>query len=93
LTALYWFKNQSTDPLVLKSPSNQSNILDISILFADGVFSFIVDKTFATAANCWFNLLQYKLHLVNWDKKRSAIYGKMNSWFIHFAEDFMFDFL
>jgi hypothetical protein len=38
-------------------------------------------------------LLQYKLHLVNWDKKRSAIYGKMNSWFIHFAEDFMFDFL
>jgi hypothetical protein len=39
LTALYWLKKSMTDPLVLKSPSNQSNILDISILFVM-VFSF-----------------------------------------------------
>jgi hypothetical protein len=38
LTALYWFKKSMKDPLVLKSPSNQSNILDISILFWVMVF-------------------------------------------------------
>jgi hypothetical protein len=82
-----------TDPLVLKSPSNQSNILDISILFAVMVFLVLsLIKLLPPLLIAGLILLQY-IHLVNWDKKRSAIYGKMNSWFIHFAEDFMFDFL
>jgi hypothetical protein len=93
LTALYWFKKSTTDPLVLKSPSNQSNILDISILFAVMVFLVLSLNFLPPLLIAGLILLQYKLHLVNWDKKKKRIYGKMNSWFIHFAEDFMFDFL
>jgi hypothetical protein len=81
-----------TDPLVLKSPSNQSNILDISILFAVMVF-FVLSliKLLPPLLIAGLILLQCKLHLVNWDKKKNLWQNEF--WFIHFAEDFMFDFL
>jgi hypothetical protein len=81
-----------TDPLVLKSPSNQSNILDISILFVDGVLVLSLIKLLPPLLIAGLILLQYKLHF-RIGTRKEAIYGKMNSWFIHFAEDFMFDFL
>jgi hypothetical protein len=75
LTALYWFK-KSTDPLVLKSPSNQSNILDISILFAVMVFFVLSLIKLLPLLIAGLILLQYKLHLVNGTRKEAQFMAK-----------------
>jgi hypothetical protein len=61
----------------LKSPSNQSNILDISILFAVMVFLVLsLIKLLPPLLIAGLILLQYKLHLVNWARKRSEFMAK-----------------
>jgi hypothetical protein len=65
-----------TDPLVLKSPSNQSNILDISILFAVMVFFLLSLIKLLPPLLIAGLILLSKLHLVNWDKKRSEFMAK-----------------
>jgi hypothetical protein len=67
-----------TDPLVLKSPS-KSNILDISILFDVIVFVLSLIKLLPPLLIAGLILLQYKLHLVNWDKKEAQLANEMNS--------------
>jgi cellulose synthase/poly-beta-1,6-N-acetylglucosamine synthase-like glycosyltransferase len=63
-----------TDPLVLKSPSNQSNILDISIFVWCFVLSLITFLPPLLIAG--LILLQCKLHLVNWTRKEAQFMAK-----------------
>jgi hypothetical protein len=76
LTALYWFKINDR-PFSLEITFKPIKYFRyFNFICCDGVFRFIVDKLLPPLLIAGLILLQCKLHLVNWDKKRSEFMAK-----------------